>query len=201
MVMDYANMFCGSGPQDDQASNHLTLTEVKLPAMDVTYVDHRAAGAPIAIEINTVMARLECTFVCLGIVTQVSALVDSWLFGKREFFVYGNVRDQTTGEAYQAAAMMVGQLGRADPQNFRKGDVMHTNYAIREIIHYEFGVANQLLYYWDYFTNTRVFGPDNMNSKINANLHVNSPAPAVYLTNFQLAPTIGGAGVGAGPAA
>ncbi len=185
-IMDYANLYAGTAPDDETFSNHLTLTEVKLPALDVQYSDHRATGAPIYIEIATGIARLECTFVLVGIVPQVMELVDSWVVNERNFFVYGNVRDQHTGFASQAAAAFVGQIGRADPQNFRKGDVMHANFSIRNITHYEFGLAGDLTYYWDYFTNTRIMGGENRNEDINNNLHVNSPAPEFMLTNFAL---------------
>jgi P2 family phage contractile tail tube protein len=186
MVMDYANLFCGAGPADDRASNHLVLTEVNLPAMDVQYADHRAAGAPIYIEVDTGMARLECTFVLIGITPQVMSLVDSWITEQRKFFVYGNVRDQMTGVAWQAAAAFRGQLGRADPQNFRKGDVMHTNYSIREITHYELGLGGNLVYYWDFFENIRYVGGQDFNSEINSNLNIAVPAPELLLTNFQI---------------
>jgi Bacteriophage tail tube protein len=184
-VMDYANLFCGSGPHDDGASNHLILTELNLPAMDVQYSDHRAAGAPIFIELDTGMARLEATFVLVGLTPQVMNLVDSWVLTERKFFAYGNVRDQNTGVAMQAAAAFIGQLGRSDPQNFRKGDVMHTNYAIRGITHYEFKVADQDLIFWDYFTNVRRFGGRDKNAEINANLHINSPMAEVLLKAFN----------------
>lgn len=187
MVMDSANLFAGSAPEDQNFSNHLTLTEVKLPALDVQYSDHRAAGAPIYIEIGTGIARLECTFVLVGYVVQNMTLVDSWIPAQRNFYVYGNVRDQNTGEAVQASAAFRGQLGRADPQNFRKGDVMHTNFSIRNIVHYELALGSVPIYYWDYFTNTRIMGVDNRNKDINTNLHINSAVVDAMLKNVSFA--------------
>lgn len=195
MIMDYANLFCGAGPQDDAASNHLVLTELNLPAMDVQYADHRAAGAPIFIELDTGMARLETTFVLVGLTPQVMNLVNSWVLTERKFFAYGNVRDHNTGIAIQAAAAFIGQLGRADPQNFRKGDVMHTNYAIRGITHYEFKLAGQDLVIWDFFTNTRFFGGIDKNAEINSNLHINSPPSDILLRTFN---TVMDPGIGPG---
>ena len=186
MVMDYANLFCGSGPDDDAKSNHLILTELNLPAMDVQYSDHRAAGAPIYIEFDTGMARLEATFVLVGVTPQVMNLVNSWVTSERKFFAYGNIRDHNTGIAYQAAAAFIGQLGRADPQNFRKGDVMHTNYAIRSITHYELKIADQDIVVWDFFTNVRQFGGEDKNQEINANLHINSGTPNILLKNIEV---------------
>jgi phage tail tube protein FII len=185
LIMDYANLFCGAGPADDVASNHLVLTELNLPAMDVQYSDHRAAGAPIYIELETGMARLECTFVLVGLNPQVLNLVNSWILTERKFFAYGNVRDHNTGITLQAAAAFIGQLGRADPQNFRKGDVMHTNYSIRQITHYEFKLAGQDLVIWDFFNNTRFFGEANRNAEINSNLHINSPPTDILLRTFN----------------
>ena len=172
-------------PSDDAASNHLISTELNLPAMDVQYSDHRAAGAPIYIEIDTGMARLEATFVLVGLTPQVLNLVNSWVLTERKFFAYGNVRDHNTGITLQAAAAFIGQLGRADPQNFRKGDVMHTNYAIRAITHYEFKLAGQDLIVWDFFTNSRFFGGANKNAEINSNLHINSPPTDILLRTFN----------------
>jgi P2 family phage contractile tail tube protein len=187
LIMDYANLFCGSAPTDDTASNHLTLTEVKLPAMDTQYADHRAAGAPIYIEVGTGMARLECTFILVGFTPQVMMLVDSWESVKRNFYMYGNVRNQHTGQSIQAQAAFVGQLGRADPQNFRKGDVMHVNYSIRQIVHYEVGLAGDPIYYWDFFTNTRLNGGVDMNKEINQNLHISTAAtPEFMIKNFSI---------------
>ena len=187
-VMDYANMFCGSGPTNDKDSNHLVLTEVKLPSLEMQYQDHRAGGAPIAIEIPTVINRLEVTFVLVGITRQVMELVDSWVNIEREFYIYGNVRDQMAGTAFQAAAAIRGQLGRVDPTNFRKGDVMSFNYSIRAIHRYEFGIQGHLVYYWDYFNNQRYNGGNDMNRVINDNLHINAAAPDFLLSNFSLTP-------------
>jgi len=181
MIMDYANLYCGAAPDDDTASNHLVITEFKLPSLDVQYVDHRAGGAPIAIEIDTVMARLESTFSLVGITPQVIELVNAWEPEQNVFFAYGNVRDQLTGVSIQAAAAFRGQLGRVDPQNWRKGDVMHINYAIRGIVHYEFALADEQIFFWDFFTNTRIVGGVNQNRVINSNLHVPTVTPEVLL--------------------
>jgi P2 family phage contractile tail tube protein len=186
--LDYANLFCGSAPDNSSNSNHLLLTEIKLPALDTQYVDHRAAGAPIYIEIGTGMARLECTFVLVGVTTQVMALVDSWASEERNFFMYGNLRNQQTGVAAQLQAAFVGQLGRADPQNYRKGDVMHTNYSIRQIVHYELGIAEDAVYYWDFFSNVRKQKGRDFNSEINRNLHITEGQPDFLLKNLASIP-------------
>src|SRR5512139_2437050 len=98
------NLYAGSAPTDDQASNHLIITEVKLPSFDEQYVDHRAGGAPVAVEINTIFNRPELTFACVGLTPQILGLINSWQRSQNQFFIYGNVRDQLTGVAMQARA-------------------------------------------------------------------------------------------------
>ena len=62
LSLEAANMFCGKEANDLSNSLHLKLTEVNLPSIEENYSDHRGLGAPVAIEIDTVINRLECTF-------------------------------------------------------------------------------------------------------------------------------------------
>lgn len=181
-TLEDANLFCGSQPQTTGASNHLILTEMKLPAIDQQYADHRATGASISAEINTVIARLECPFVMLGMTPQVMGLISSWDQQSNWFTAYGVIRDQVTGEAAQAAAVIQGQLGRADPQNFRRGDVMHTNYSIRKVIHYELQIAGTSVYLWDFATNTLIVYGIDRNLVINNFLVTGSTAAQPVLS-------------------
>jgi uncharacterized protein len=168
-TMEAANLYCGSGPDDGNASNHLSLTELKLPGLDVQFVDHRAGGAPVAIEIDTVIARLECTFTLIGVTPQVMGMLGGWGNGqKNSFDAYGVIRDQATGAAMQAHANLLGMLSRADPQNWRRGDVMHTVYSIRGIVHYELDIAGEQIYLWDWATNTRIIGGTDLNAATNS---------------------------------
>ena len=171
-TMESANLYVGSATLDTNASNHLTLSEVKLPALDVQYVDHRAGGAPIAIEIDTVIARLECAFTLVGVTPQVMTKLGSWVQSQNDFYIYGVIRDQQTGSAAQAAAYIQGQLSRVDPQNYRRGDVLHTVYGIRGIIHYELNIAGEQIYFWDFATNTRIIGTNDQNALTNQFLKV-----------------------------
>jgi len=168
-TMESANLYCGSGPDDGNASNHLTLTELKLPGLDVQFVDHKAGGSPVAIEIDTQIARLECTFSLIGVTPQVMGMIGGWgTQGKNTFDAYGVIRDQQTGLASQAHANLQGMLSKADPQNWRRGDVMHTAYAIRGIIHYELVIGGAQMYLWDWATNTRIIGGNDLNAATNS---------------------------------
>ena len=179
LTMEAANIFCGvTQPDNPSNSNHLRLTDVKLPGFDEQYVDHRATGAPVAIEINTVFARLECTFTLAGWTSDVSFLTDSWGIDLNQFWIYGALRDRVDGQVYKATASIFGRLGRADPQLWRRGDVMHWAYAIRGITSYQLTIEGDdaPLYDWDYYNNTWQVNGDSRIADINAALMIPTPA-------------------------
>jgi phage tail tube protein FII len=175
LVMDYANMFCGSAPEDDGASNHLTLASVELPSLEVQYVDHRPGGAPVSVEIDVIQTRMEVRFELIGITRQVMQLLYGHQRGAENFFIYGNVRDWLSGETLQLEARVRGQLGLVDPQPFdRGGEAFHVQYAIRGIMAYELnfgdgarsnGGSGQMMpiYEWNFFTNVWAVGGINQN--------------------------------------
>ncbi len=151
LIMDHANMFCGG--QNDKNSNHLTLMQVQFPTMNIQYVDHRPGGAPVAIEIDTIMARFEVKFQCVGITPQIWRMLLRFEAGANEFWIYGNIREQMTGTTFQAAAFVEGQLAAVEPTPFKRGEVLSTNYAVRGIRRYRFFLGDKILYDWDFFTN------------------------------------------------
>jgi phage tail tube protein FII len=154
LVLDYANLYCGS--KDASASNHLTLSELKLPTMEIQYVDHRPGGAPLAVEIDVVMTRLELEFEVLGITPQIMALLRTLEVNECDFFAYGNLRDYLTGECTQLEANFRGQLAKVDPQPFRRGNIYYTRYQVRGIMKYELfiGQNDYPIYRWDFFQNS-----------------------------------------------
>lgn len=175
ITLEAANIFCGTAPDDNTYSNHLQLTEVKLPGFDENFVDHRAGGAPVGIEIDTQVNRFECTFTLMGWSTQVAKLVHSWVAQQNDFHVYGALRERQTGAVIQATAFIHGRLGRADPMNWRRGDVGHWNFAIRGITEYSLVVGTEDLYTWNFFTNTLMIGGQDVNAPINRALGIVSP--------------------------
>jgi len=121
-IMESANLFCGD--HDPSASNHLVLQELKLPGLEENFVDHAAGGAPLAIEVDTRIQRLEATFNLAGWQPQVMSLLGQSNRMRQTFTAYGLVRDRRSGEALEAKSIMEGRLGRVNPTNFRKGDLM-----------------------------------------------------------------------------
>lgn len=170
-VMTDVNLFCGAnqpGWGDSGNSNHLILTELKLPSFEERYVDWRPGGANVAIEVDVQMMRPQASFTMVGITPQVMKLLRPTTMLQTYFTAYGVIRDLVTLEAHQAVAIMCGRLGRTEPANFRREEVLHTTYAIRGMTYYRLWVAgfNQdtgveevdQIYYWDFMTNTFLVG-------------------------------------------
>lgn len=166
-VMTDANLFCGA-VSDRSNSNHLALTELKLPAWEERYVDFRPGGGNVAIEIDVQMVRLQASFTIAGITPQVMKLLRPIVGTSTYFTAYGVVRDMMTFVPRQAIAIMFGRLGRVELANYRKEDVLHTTYAIRGMTSYRLAVAgfNQdtgveetdVIYDWDFMTNQLMIG-------------------------------------------
>jgi hypothetical protein len=166
-VMTDVNLFCGA-TADGGNSNHLILTELKLPTWEERYVDWRPGGANVAIEIDVQMMRLQASFTLVGMTRQVMKLLRPTVGTSTYFTAYGVIRDMVTLVPKQAVAIMFGRLGRIEAANFRREEVLHSAYAIRGLTYYRLVVAgfNQdtgveetdEIYNWDFMTNTFLVG-------------------------------------------
>jgi phage tail tube protein FII len=181
ITLERANMFCGREPTDVNNGLYIELTEVKLPAMNEQFVDHRAGGVPIAIEIDTMFAKLESTFQLLGWNSQVAGLIASWLPTQNVFWVYGLLRDRMTGDATRVSAKMNGRLGLADPQNWNRSAVQHWNYGIKGIIAYQLKIGDAIMYDWDFFANKFLVGNIDRNADVNSLLSVPTASASVVV--------------------
>lgn len=150
LSMEAANIFCGNNGD----SNHLRLSSVHLPSIEEMYVDHRAGGAPVAIEVDVCLSRLQCDFRLTGWTPNVDRLISAWSSGSNIFRFYGAVRSRTTGKVYQAYASMFGRLGKAQPAMWQRGALNASDYSIRGIINYQLTIAGTQVFRWDFFENT-----------------------------------------------
>lgn len=170
-VMEAANLFVTDDPT---ASNHLTISELKLPNIEQNYVDHAPGGGPVTIEVDTIFQKFEATFQLAGWSTQVEAQVGMWAGNSRytRFYAYGVVRERITGEALEAKAVMYGRLGRANPAQWTRGALQHWDYAIKGMVHYELTLAGQEMISWDFFNNTLSIGGVPQNDDVNSILKI-----------------------------
>jgi phage tail tube protein FII len=168
-ILEYANLYCGSAPTDDTASNHLTLRSVQLPRLEMQYVDHRPGGSPVSIEIDVIQTRMECKFELIGFTPQVMELLGRqwWGIGNNDYFIYGHVRNWEDGSAVQAEARIRGQLGIAEPSEFKRGgEPFHMIYAIRGIQAYSLTLGKTPIYDWDFFDNVWAVGGYDQNGNV-----------------------------------
>jgi phage tail tube protein FII len=188
LTLDQANMFCGREPTDVNNGLYLELTEFKLPAMNNQFVDHRAAGVPISMEVDTIFAKLESTFQLIGWNVQTATLIASWMAEQNVFWIYGLARDRMTGESSRVTAKMRGTLGLADPQNWNRSGAQHWNYAIKGIVAYDLVVGNTSIYSWDFFANRFVVGTWDRNADTNAILNIPIATAAPILVGPVIEP-------------
>jgi len=179
-VLESVNLICGDtrslvpgGQGAPGISTHLTLQELKLPAIEENFVDHAPGGAPVAIEIPTHMTKLEATFNLAGWDPGLMAYIGKEDPYNHRFTAYGLLRDRRTSLAMQAIAIMEGRLGRVNPTAFSKGNLQSHEYSIKSLVHYELRAqtnpsAQTLfpIFLWDFFTSQRVVGGVNLNEEL-----------------------------------
>ena len=168
--LEAANLFCGD--HDPTKSQHLNLHELKLPALEENYVDHSPGGAPIAIEIDTHINKLEATFTLSGWQPLVMTLIGESRRERQVFTAYGLIRDRRLGEAVEAIGIIGGRLGRCNPTAFSHGSLMSHEYSIKGITHYELYMGGEEIYWWDFFTSTRRIGGSDLNADFNQILRI-----------------------------
>lgn len=169
-IMEAANLFAGD--HDPSASNHLSLLELQLPSLEENLADVNPTGAPIAIEVDTHIIRLEATFVLAGFQPQIMAMLGESDRMRQTFTAYGLVRDRRSGEALEAKMIMEGRLARVHPTNFVRGTVLNHEFSIRAVTHYEFYLDQREIYWWDFFTSTRRVGARDLNADLNRILRI-----------------------------
>lgn len=175
-VLESANIICGDTGAASQPgfSTHLVLQTMKLPGFQENNMDHAPGGARIAIEVPSHITKLESTFNLAGWNPDIDKLLGTSIRAQQRYTVYGLIRDRRTGSALQCRAFMEGRLGRRNPTEYKKGDLMAHEYAITSIVHYELymqttpiaaaagsDTALDEIYYWDFFESAfRVGGVD-----------------------------------------
>jgi phage tail tube protein FII len=170
LILEAANLFCGD--HDPSSSNHLALMNLKLPELGENYNDVTAAGAPVGIEIDSHIARMEATFNLVGWNPAVQNLIGESRRERQIFTAYGAIRDRKTGKLVEAKGVMQGRLGRSNPTEFSRGQVQNHEHSIRGIVHYEVFLNKVELLYWDFFTSERRVGGVNQNADLNAILRI-----------------------------
>ncbi|MFO1151009.1 MAG: phage major tail tube protein [Alsobacter sp.] len=150
-IMEAANLFCGD--HDPTKSKHLSLSELKLPALQAMYQEHHAGGALMQIELEMGIQKLEPTFKLVGFDPDVLVQFGLGSRIKHVYTAYGVIVDRRTGRKIEAKTIMEGRLGKMEADAFSRGNLLATDYAINEVTHYELWFDGHEKFYWDFFTN------------------------------------------------
>lgn len=171
-MMEAANLFCGD--HDPTASKHLTLTELQLPALNEIFQDHLPGGSKFQIEIGLGVEKLLPTFKLAGTDPDVLSLFGLGTRIKNTFTAYGVIRDQRTGNALEAKAIIGGRLGSIEAETFQRGEMHGHDYAINAVTHYELWWAGKEKFYMDFFASEWRVDGVSQNSAENRILRIGS---------------------------
>ena len=155
LTMEAANMFCGN----DTTSQHLRLMNIRLPSLQEQYVDHRPGGAPVAIEVDVIVQRLQCDFTLVGWTQSIMELIYAWSSGQQRFYIHGALRDHNTSRVLHGSAEIFGRLGRVEQASWQRGGLDHCDYSIHAIYHYKLTLGGltdpnpEVIYNWNFFQN------------------------------------------------
>lgn len=169
-IMEAANLFCGL--HDPTKSKHLTLAELKLPDLQGIYVDHHAGGALVGTEFEVGIQKLEPTFKLNGFDPDLLSEFGLGTKARNVFTAYGAIRDQRSGTAIEAKAIIEARLGRVAPDTFQRGEMQGHEYAMNSVVRYELWFDGREKIAFDWFTSTwRVDGNDQ-NGDVNRILRI-----------------------------
>lgn len=158
LTLEVANLFCGKSPTDVSYSLHLKLAGIKLPFFEEHYVDHRPGGCPVALEVDMIFNRLQCTFSILGYDGSVYETIRAWSDDQNWFFFYGLLRDQQTGGFHKVEAQIKGRLGKVEPHEWEHGQLFYTEGEIRGVIGYKLLISGDVVYDWNFEQNRLQIG-------------------------------------------
>ena len=149
-IVNNFNLFVGLDPG---TGKHLTLQELKLPALQAQYQDHMAGGAPVGVEVETGINKLEPTFKLTGYDPHTLAQFGLGSRNRQVYSAFHVITDKATGRKIELKALIEGRLGKVETDAYKKGDLLTTDYAINEVWHYEVWFDKKELVYWDFREN------------------------------------------------
>lgn len=151
IIQEAVNLFVG----DDGPGNgkHLNLVSIKLPSLEERSQDHFAGGAIGEISIGGLgLNKLESTFKIVGFDPQVMSAFGLNARQSLPFTCYGGLRDKQGGRLIEIKAIMQGRLGKIEPDETRRGELMGHDHMIHEILRYQLWYDNKEKYFYDFFT-------------------------------------------------
>lgn len=159
LVQEAVNFFAG----DDGPDNELfaSLTEIALPKLEETLVEHHAGGSFHAVEIGGLgMRPLQSTFKCAGWQPKLMSFFGQAQGAQKPFTCYGVVRDKFGGRPIEVKAVMQARLASIEADSFRRGELLGHNYMLGEIMRYELYFDGKEKYWFRFGQPHRIDGAD-----------------------------------------
>jgi uncharacterized protein len=169
-IMSAVNLFCDA--TDPTKSKHLTIQELKLPALQADYQSHKAGGALVEIEIEVGVQKLESTFKLAGWDPDLLTQFGLGSRIKHTYTAYGLIIDRRTGREIEAKAILEARLGKVEGDSFKRGDLQTHDYMLNEITHYELFFDGAEKVYWDFWTNSWRIDGKSENASANSILRI-----------------------------
>lgn len=162
-VLEAVNLFCGD--HDPHASKHLTITEMAIPTLEELTVDHLPGGSPVQVEFTVGIKKFEPTFKLAGFDPDLLSQFGLTTQVRQMFTAYGVIRDKRRGTEIEAKVVIEGRLGLVKPDPWKRADLQHHDYGIKEVMHFAYWFNGQRKLFWDYWTNAwEVDGVDQFNT-------------------------------------
>ncbi len=154
------NLFVGDdGPGN---SKHLNLENVKLPDLEDQTQALHPGGAVGQLEVGGMgLKALDLTFKLTGWDPQAMSQFGLNSRVNLPYTIYGIVRDKAGNAPLEVKAVVRGRMTRVAVDNMKRGDLLGTDFAIKEIVHYELYFNKQEKYFFDFMgSDWRVDGVD-----------------------------------------
>ena len=154
LITERMNLFVGVDDPSLANSKHLTLQEVKLPALEETFQEHNPGGGVSAIEIAVGMEKLECSFKLVGHDPNIFKYFGLARNGDTLFTFRSHLVDKITGDDMAMRATVKGRLAKIDPDTYKAGDLQTHDYEIKGILQYALYYGTKEAVFLDWASNT-----------------------------------------------
>ncbi len=151
VLQEACNLFVGDDGPDN--SKHLNLDSIKLPDLEELTESFYGGGAIGAVEVGGMgLKALEATFKLKGWDEQA---MSQFGLNRRTLFpytVYGVARDKNGNAPIEVKAVMRARMTRVMQDEIKRGSLMNTDFALKEMLTYQLFFNKQEKYYYSYLT-------------------------------------------------
>lgn len=151
LTMNSAVLFIGDASPDK--AEFLTISTVKIPALEETTKEHLGGGAMAGIDLGMRVIKAPMLgFKLHGFNPDVMDKFMPGTPGRIKYTVRGNVRDAREHTDLEIKAIIEGRMSKYEPSDFKRDDGMDSDYEIKEVTFYQLYFDGAEKFYFDYFS-------------------------------------------------